>query len=335
MQAAITEALARDVPHPNAVRLALERARASGRRPRRADCPLSHARALAGRDGAHTPWPYDALRPVADPTSDPTSDPDPSPPTPRTNHDCRCSTAIDPTSRSAPAGAAHALRLMGLLAHWDEVHGEPEHGWPGRRMLAWEEAERAAAAWSGACARPTSGASSRWPTSTGPGPSSATALRCEELMTLDFMKDASNVVLVGPNGVGKSMWPATSAPGGAGRGTRRCSPPPGSCWAIWPRSTATRPARRLRHYAAPDCCSSTRWATCRTRTATPTLLFELVSRRYQHKSTVVTTNRAFAEWGEVFPNAACVVSLIDRLVHRAEVVRIEGESYRPRRPRST
>lgn len=55
---------------------------------------------------------------------------------------------------------------------------------------------------------------------------------------------------------------------------------------------------------------------------------ELVSRRYQHKSTVVTTNRAFAEWGEVFPNAACVVSLVDRLMHRAEVVRIDGASYR-------
>ena len=58
------------------------------------------------------------------------------------------------------------------------------------------------------------------------------------------------------------------------------------------------------------------------------LLFELVSRRYQHKSTVLTTNRAFVDWGEVFPNAACVVSLIDRLMHRAEVVRIDGESYR-------
>ncbi len=43
------------------------------------------------------------------------------------------------------------------------------------------------------------------------------------------------------------------------------------------------------------------------------LLFELISRRYQHKSTVITTNRAFVEWGEVFPNAACVVSLVDRL----------------------
>ena len=58
------------------------------------------------------------------------------------------------------------------------------------------------------------------------------------------------------------------------------------------------------------------------------LLFELVSRRYGVASTVVTTNRPFGEWHEVFPNAACVVSLVDRLVHRAEVVAIEGESYR-------
>ena len=58
------------------------------------------------------------------------------------------------------------------------------------------------------------------------------------------------------------------------------------------------------------------------------LLFEVVSRRYEEKSTLVTTNRPFAEWGEVFPNAACVVSLVDRLVHNAEIIRIDGESYR-------
>ena len=58
------------------------------------------------------------------------------------------------------------------------------------------------------------------------------------------------------------------------------------------------------------------------------LLFELVSRRYESKSTVVTTNKAFADWSQVFPNAACVVSLVDRLVHHSEVISIEGESYR-------
>jgi len=43
---------------------------------------------------------------------------------------------------------------------------------------------------------------------------------------------------------------------------------------------------------------------------------------------VVTTNKAFSEWNEVFPNSTSVVALIDRLVHRSEVIRIEGESYR-------
>lgn len=64
------------------------------------------------------------------------------------------------------------------------------------------------------------------------------------------------------------------------------------------------------------------------RECQPDVLLLLGDTVYLDKSTVVTTNRAFADWGEVFPNAACVVSLIDRLMHRAEVVRINGESYR-------
>ena len=58
------------------------------------------------------------------------------------------------------------------------------------------------------------------------------------------------------------------------------------------------------------------------------LLFEIINRRYEQNSTIVTTNRPFGEWNEVFPNAACVVSLIDRLVHHSEVIAIEGDSYR-------
>ena len=58
------------------------------------------------------------------------------------------------------------------------------------------------------------------------------------------------------------------------------------------------------------------------------LLFEIVSRRYEEKSTLITTIRPYSEWNEVFPNAACVVSLIDRLVHHAEIIQIEGESFR-------
>jgi DNA replication protein DnaC len=58
------------------------------------------------------------------------------------------------------------------------------------------------------------------------------------------------------------------------------------------------------------------------------LFFEVVTRRYQQRPIVLTTNRPFGEWNTVFPNAACVVTLVDRLVHRAEIVSLEGSSYR-------
>jgi DNA replication protein DnaC len=59
------------------------------------------------------------------------------------------------------------------------------------------------------------------------------------------------------------------------------------------------------------------------------LLFEIISRRYHQKSsTIVTTNKPFAEWRDIFPNATCVVSLVDRLVHRSEIINIDGDSYR-------
>jgi DNA replication protein DnaC len=86
--------------------------------------------------------------------------------------------------------------------------------------------------------------------------------------------------------------------------------------------------RRLRHYARPSLLVIDEVGYLSYSNRHADLLLELVSRRYEHKSTVVTTNRPFAEWREVFPNAACVVSLVDRLVHNAEILAIEGESYR-------
>jgi DNA replication protein DnaC len=58
------------------------------------------------------------------------------------------------------------------------------------------------------------------------------------------------------------------------------------------------------------------------------LLYEVISARYQKRSTIVTTNKTFTEWSEIFPNAACVVTLVDRLLHHSETVYIDGESYR-------
>ena len=60
------------------------------------------------------------------------------------------------------------------------------------------------------------------------------------------------------------------------------------------------------------------------------LLYEVINRRYEHRSVIVTTNRAFKNWNVVFPNATCIVSLLDRLTHHADITVIEGQSYRRR-----
>ncbi len=60
------------------------------------------------------------------------------------------------------------------------------------------------------------------------------------------------------------------------------------------------------------------------------LFYQFVSRRYERKSLVLTTNLAFNQWATDFPNATCATALIERVVHHADIVTIEGESYRVR-----
>jgi len=151
----------------------------------------------------------------------------------------------------------------------------------------------------------------------------------EALMALDFLREATNVVLLGPNGVGKTLWAQNLAHQAVLQGATVLFTTAGHLLgelAALDSDSALR--RKLRHYAAPDLLVIDEVGYLSYGTRHADLLFELVSRRYQTKSTLVTTNRPFAEWGEVFPSAACVVSLVDRLLHNAEVIAIEAASYR-------
>ena len=86
--------------------------------------------------------------------------------------------------------------------------------------------------------------------------------------------------------------------------------------------------RRIRHYTRPDLLILDEVGYLRYGERHADLLFELISQRYEKTSTLVTTNLPFIAWNQVFPNAACVVTLVDRLVHHADVIKLEGESYR-------
>ena len=86
--------------------------------------------------------------------------------------------------------------------------------------------------------------------------------------------------------------------------------------------------RKIRHYAKPAFLIIDEVGYLAYSNRHADLLFEIINQRYEQRSILITTNRPFAEWNEVFPNAACVVSLIDRLVHHSEIIAIDGESYR-------
>src|SRR5205823_6758543 len=60
------------------------------------------------------------------------------------------------------------------------------------------------------------------------------------------------------------------------------------------------------------------------------LFFQLMTRRYQHASTVLTSNKGFEEWGDIFGDDVMAAALIDRLVHHCHIVNIRGNSYRMR-----
>src|SRR5207237_1255136 len=60
-------------------------------------------------------------------------------------------------------------------------------------------------------------------------------------------------------------------------------------------------------------------------------LFQVVSRRYEHGSIILTTNRGIASWGEIFDDQTVATAILDRLLHHGTVLAINGPSYRMRR----
>ena len=59
-------------------------------------------------------------------------------------------------------------------------------------------------------------------------------------------------------------------------------------------------------------------------------MFSLVSARYERASLIVTSNKPFSAWGEIFGDEVTAVAMIDRLVHHAEILSLKGDSYRLR-----
>jgi DNA replication protein DnaC len=220
---------------------------------------------------------------------------------------------------------AQQLGLWGLLAHWEEVDDAP---WM-ETVLGYEEEERRKRTLERRLGRAKIGAFKplcdydwNWPTSID-------RELVEDLFRFEFLSEGANVVFVGSNGLGKTMFAQNLAYQAILRGhTARFINGSALLNELAAHETGHALSRALRRYAEPQLLVVDEVGYLGSTAKHADLLFELVTRRQQAKSTIITTNKVFAEWNQVFPNAGCIVALIDRLIHKAEIVEIQGESYR-------
>ncbi|MDC3962078.1 IS21-like element helper ATPase IstB [Polyangium jinanense] len=153
----------------------------------------------------------------------------------------------------------------------------------------------------------------------------------EAALRLEFIEQSKNVVLVASHGLGKSMIARNIAHQAVLAGHSVIFTTAAQLLLdLGARETSRALDKRLKHYAKATLLVLDEVGYLSFDGRNEDLLFQLVNLRYEKKSIVLTTNLAFSDWPTIFPNATCATALIDRVVHHAEIIMIEGESYRLR-----
>lgn len=222
---------------------------------------------------------------------------------------------------------AKALKLYGMLSHWDEVS---QHSWL-ENVICWEEEERNQRSLERRIQTAHIGRFKSLDQFDWSWPKKCDHDAISDCMTLSFIKEMMNIIICGPNGVGKTTIARNLAHHAVMRGNTVLFTTAGKMLnelAAMDGDNMLR--RRIKHYVQPRLLVIDEVGYLSYSNRHADLLFEIISQRYQKKSTVVTTNKSFSEWRDIFPNASCVVSLIDRLVHHSEIITIEAQSYRLR-----
>jgi DNA replication protein DnaC len=153
----------------------------------------------------------------------------------------------------------------------------------------------------------------------------------DAVLRLDFLAEARNVVLVAAQGLGKTMIAQNIAHAAVLAGTHVLFTTAAQLLLDLGGQESTRAlARRLNHYASRGLLVVDEVGYLSYDARAADLFFQVVSRRYEKRSLVLTTNLPFSDWPTIFPNAATATALIDRLVHHAEILTLEGDSNRRR-----
>ena len=149
-------------------------------------------------------------------------------------------------------------------------------------------------------------------------------------MTLDFIEESRNLILLGANGLGKTLITKNIAYAAVTAGYSVAFRTASELISDLQCDSPHLRRQKLAFYARPHLLCIDEVGYLSYDSSAADLLYEVVNRRYERGSMIVTTNRAFKDWNTVFPNASCIATLLDRLTHHADVTLIQGPSYRTR-----
>ena len=153
----------------------------------------------------------------------------------------------------------------------------------------------------------------------------------ERALTLEFLREGRNLIFLGPNGVGKTMLSKNIAEKAVLEGYSVLFRTASEILDDVHCDSPEQRRRKIAAYRRPQllCIDEIGYLAYDDHAAD--LLYKVINARYERRrSLIVSTNLAFKDWNTVFPNATCIVTLIDRLTHHADITLLDADSYRRR-----